>query len=220
MSPYVRVVFTPRVCAECGKEFVPLKGDQVVCSRPCGRARKSRNAREKRLALIEGKTCAICGKPFLPKRPSALCCSAACKKTRRLERAKARVRTFEPARFARRKGTKEDYEERACVECGVMFKPKRLTTKCCGHRCSVRRSHRLKKLSAPLIASEREEIDQMRRELGLRPVRRGMRPCMRCGKEFQSADLDHERMCPPCQRLAEVYFDPGYRHHAGVGGGY
>lgn len=49
----------------------------------------------------------------------------------------------------------------------------------------------------------RAGVDKFRRIVGLSPIRRGERECMKCEKKFYSADLARVRMCSTCRRHDE-----------------
>lgn len=71
--------------AECGKEFEPVKGNQITCSDECRQIRFKRQqkaARAWRAKEPEERTCAECGKEFLPTHASQKLCSDECRKIR------------------------------------------------------------------------------------------------------------------------------------------
>lgn len=46
-----------KICKGCGKEFIPINGNQCFCSAECRKPRKK---------PPQQKICVICGKPFIP----------------------------------------------------------------------------------------------------------------------------------------------------------
>jgi hypothetical protein len=64
----------PKKCVQCGKEFQPNSGSQLVCSHACKLKRIRDRAREKRGTEVHVVECPICGKVVETRRPQQVTC--------------------------------------------------------------------------------------------------------------------------------------------------
>jgi hypothetical protein len=59
------------------------------------------------------------------------------------------------------------------------------------------------KSNHPTRDQSKEDINRLRVHLGMRPLRMGDRRCLRCNSNFESQDLERERMCEMCRVAAK-----------------
>ena len=52
-----------------------------------------------------------------------------------------------------------------------------------------------------ITKKEQAEIDQLRKQFGLPPIKSGKRHCLKCDKKFKSQDLTREKCCENCRRV-------------------
>ncbi len=63
-------------------------------------------------------------------------------------------------------------------------------------------------------ARELIEINKMRKDLGLKPIVRGYKTCIKCGDKFYAMDKTNEYLCLTCKKYASNIVDMttgGYR---------
>ena len=128
---------TPRLCAECGKPFMPTSPRHVICSKQCCHARAVRAQREK--LGIGPRACAWCGKMMSVVQPGPCAyCSDACRnsgyrkvkrKGRSMYRVQRRMRMRGNAGYVHRVDPQEIYERDGC-QCGI-----------CGESIDLRLEH-------------------------------------------------------------------------------
>ena len=70
-----RASHEPRVCAECGGEFIPKSNKNRFCCEDCNKAYTAKNYKQNFLP----KFCPICGKEFVPNSTGAKYCSEECR---------------------------------------------------------------------------------------------------------------------------------------------
>ncbi len=116
-----------------------------------------------------------------------------------------------------------------CLECGASFTKAYAQQNCCSPECRAERQRRRKMLQARRLRKERRERKEAgpepiqygsktrhrdaafgltaeeRREMGLRPLDPGLRPCARCERTFHSWDRSRKVLCPLCTEDAEDY---------------
>ena len=56
-------------------------------------------------------------------------------------------------------------------------------------------------------ARELIEINKMRKDLGLKPIVRGNKICVRCGDTFYAMDKTNEYLCLTCKKYASNIVD-------------
>ena len=44
-----------------------------------------------------------------------------------------------------------------------------------------------------------KDIGKLRKDAGLKPIKSGLRPCLKCDKEFLSEDLSNNKICGQCK---------------------
>ena len=74
-----------RKCVECGREFEPVNGSQVVCSTECRKKRQAKSNlesyhRKNEKSKFKPKLCRVCKKKFVPTSANQRYCSDECKR--------------------------------------------------------------------------------------------------------------------------------------------
>lgn len=110
-----------RVCAYCGKEFVPKQSRSIYCSREC-QIRGFHFNRPKGAT----KKCACCGKEFTTEHRGTKYCSPSCKQKVSDEQRKKSIENRKPK-----------HEAMKCLQCGKEFIPKDKRQIFCSKECSA-----------------------------------------------------------------------------------
>lgn len=129
-----------RICKYCGKEFEPIHGNQLSCSKECrikhriqvkvvSDEQKIKRNTSKKLKLIQNyannpKTCKTCNKEFIQTHGRQEYCSPECKQER--ERIKNRE-SYVPTKYS---------VPGACAICGNIFNKIHPDHKYCSEKCS------------------------------------------------------------------------------------
>ncbi len=142
----------PRACASCGAELSRRKfkhSDARYCSDVCswreyyarhGKRLRAKQNQRRRLAKIptnqKPRPCRQCGALFTPKMDKGVFCSPKCcgraMSVRNRDRENTRRRRVSAERRQRRMRPRE------CLECGVVFTPRRIKGRWCSRRCLLR----------------------------------------------------------------------------------
>ena len=54
----------------------------------------------------------------------------------------------------------------------------------------------------------KDDIRRMREQFGMRPIRPGIIECLKCAREFKSADTKTNKMCGDCAKRSEKVGQP------------
>lgn len=128
-----------RICAVCGKEFVPHHYREMNCSEECKREYHRILCREYQKQKRGGrppwqpqeKTCIICGKTFWATHPSEKMCSDECRSIRWHEQNSRAVEKYREKKRDRNK---------VCIVCGKPFIATHMRQQICSDECRKRRA--------------------------------------------------------------------------------
>lgn len=126
----------PKICLECGKEFISNKHNQKYCCKECTHKANYRAEKERNKVVLPKKICPICGKEFQPHTKAQILCGAEeCKK----EQNRIRINKF------KQNGKATPFTKK-CTICGEEFTTTNdLQTLCGKEECFKEREYRRKK---------------------------------------------------------------------------
>lgn len=61
----------------------------------------------------------------------------------------------------------------------------------------------MKEIKSQAAIADQRNINKLRKELGMRLIRRGNRKCLCCNKNFASPDIATQKMCNRCRETQE-----------------
>lgn len=61
----------------------------------------------------------------------------------------------------------------------------------------------MKEIKSQAAIADQKNLNKLRKELGMRLIKRGNRKCLCCNKNFASPDVAAQRMCNHCREKQE-----------------
>lgn len=61
-----------------------------------------------------------------------------------------------------------------------------------------------------------KEVKKLREDLGMPPIRKGLRQCLRCSDQFESDDLKNQKICYQCRYVLNNLFSEPYPMENGL----